>query len=150
MKLNKDNYLEVLNEKQISDETVWKGAGLSERTYLWILEKGFIEVETLERMADVIGVPVSRIAKEDSFGVDENTIEFTKDAKRATVTFSQGRYCTKVKKLAQSHPEECQIVAENKDGSICAHVPVSWVKILPPRNLSEEYKKELAERFKKE
>ena len=148
MKLNKDNYLEILREKQISDETVWKGAGLSERTYLWILDKGFIEVETLERIADVIGVHVSRIAREDSLGCDENTIKFVKDAKKATVTFSQGRYCSKIKKLSVSHPEECQILAENKDGSILAHVPVCWVKITPPKEMTEEHKQAILKNLK--
>ena len=68
----------------------------------------------------------------------ENVIEFIKDEKRATVTFSQGRYKTRIKELTKSHPEECEIVAENKDGSICAHVPVAWVKIAPVRKTSEE------------
>ena len=43
----------------------------------------------------------------------ENVIEFIKDEARATVTFSQGRYKNRVKQLAKSHPEECEIVAEN-------------------------------------
>lgn len=68
----------------------------------------------------------------------ENVIEWIKDEKRATLTISQRRTITRVKKLAQDRPEECQIVAENQDGSICAHVPVSWVKILPPKELSEK------------
>lgn len=67
----------------------------------------------------------------------ENVIEFIKGEDRATVTFSQGRYKSRVKNLAARYPEECQIVAENKDGSICAHIPVSWVKISPPREVSE-------------
>lgn len=71
-------------------------------------------------------------------GCIENVIEFLRDEKCATVTFSQGRFKTKIRKLAESHPEECQIVAENKDGSICAHVPVNWVKISPPRVLSDK------------
>ena len=71
-------------------------------------------------------------------GCIENVIEFIKDEKRATVTFSQGRFKTKIRKLAESHPEECQIVAENKDGSICAHVPVNWVKISPVKQMSEK------------
>lgn len=67
----------------------------------------------------------------------ENVIEFLVDQERATVTFSQGRYKTRIGKLAAGHPEDCQIVAENRDGSLCAHVPVSWVKISPPAMRSE-------------
>lgn len=68
----------------------------------------------------------------------ENVIEFIRDEKRATVTFSQGRYKTRIRELAKRYPEECQIVAENQDGSICAHIPVAWVKVGPPRTVSEE------------
>ena len=53
----------------------------------------------------------------------ENVIEFLKDAKTATVTFSQGRYISKIKKLAEKHPDEVEIIAVNKN-SIMAHIPV--------------------------
>lgn len=76
----------------------------------------------------------------------ENVIEFIRDEKRATVAFSQGRYKTRIRELAKSYPEECQIVAENEDGSICAHIPVDWVRINPGKNLTEEQKEQLAER----
>ena len=62
----------------------------------------------------------------------ENVIEWLRDEKRATLSLSQRRTISRVKQLAEQYPEECQIVAENKDGSVCAHVPVSWVKISPP------------------
>ena len=62
----------------------------------------------------------------------ENVIEFLENQQQATVTVSQGRYKTRIRKLAEARPEECQIVAENKDGSICAHIPTTWVRIAPP------------------
>lgn len=71
------------------------------------------------------------------YGCNENVIEFIKDEKRAMVTFTQGRYKGRIRKLAKSHPEECQIVAENQDGSMCAHIPVEWVKISPTKVVSE-------------
>ncbi len=79
-------------------------------------------------------------------GCIENVIEFLLNGKTATVTFSQGRYKTCIRKLAQSHPEECEIVAENKDGSICAHIPVEWVKIKPTVILTDAEKERRAER----
>lgn len=75
----------------------------------------------------------------------ENVIEFLLNEKTATVTFSQGRYKTRIRELAKSHPEECEIVAENKDGSMCAHVPVAWIRINPTIELSENEKKRRAE-----
>lgn len=75
----------------------------------------------------------------------ENVIEFLNGQKRATVTLSQGRYKTKVEKLAKERPDECKILARNLDGTILAHVPTSWVKISPPRKveMSEDRKEEL-------
>lgn len=79
----------------------------------------------------------------------ENAIEFYKGDKRATVSFTTERFKTRVKDLAEKYPDECQIVAENLDGSICAYIPVRWIKISPPksRDLTEEQKKEIAERL---
>ena len=71
----------------------------------------------------------------------ENMIEFLQNEERATVTFSQGRYKTRIGKLAK----ECQIVAENPDGSLCAHIPVAWIKINPGYQLTEEQKEQKAE-----
>lgn len=77
----------------------------------------------------------------------ENVIEFLENQERATVTFSQGRYKTRILNLAKQRPEECQIVAENKDGSLCAHIPTSWVKISPPAARSEEQREKARERM---
>lgn len=77
----------------------------------------------------------------------ENVIEFLENQERATVTFSQGRYKNRIKRLATERPGECQIMAENPDCSLCAHIPVEWVKIIPPRQLSEEQRKAIAERL---
>ena len=58
-------------------------------------------------------------------GCNENAIEFMTNGTKATLTFSQGRYKSVIRKLAEKHPDDCQIVADNEDGSICAHVPVA-------------------------
>lgn len=75
----------------------------------------------------------------------ENVIEFLKDQQTATVTFSQGRYKTRIRKLAKRYPEECQITVENRDGSIVAHIPVEWIRINPRKELTEEQKKQRAD-----
>ena len=79
----------------------------------------------------------------------ENVIEFLNGQKRATVTLSQGRYKTKVEKLAKERPDECKILARNPDGTILAHVPTSWVKISPPRKveMSEDRKEQLRQQL---
>lgn len=73
-------------------------------------------------------------------GCRENVIEWITDSKRVTLTLSQRRMITKVERYAKENPDECQITYRNSDGSICAHVPVDWVKISPKRKvtMSEE------------
>lgn len=81
--------------------------------------------------------------------MNDNVIEFLKNEDTATVTFSQGRYITKIKKLAEKYPDECEIVAENKDGSIMTHIPVRWILISNrSRDLSEEERQVIADRLR--
>lgn len=77
--------------------------------------------------------------------MNENVIEFLRDAECATVTFTQGRFKNKIRELAKEYPGECEIVCENDDGSMVAHIPTSWVRVRPPRivDITEERKEEL-------
>ena len=50
-------------------------------------------------------------------GCNENVIEFMTNDTRATLSFSQGRYKSVIRKLAEKHPDDCQIVADNEDGN---------------------------------
>ena len=74
----------------------------------------------------------------------ENAIEFLNGDDKATVSFNKQKYITKIKKLASSRPDEVEIAAENEDGSICAHVPVGWIKIVPKRKYSDEERAEMS------
>lgn len=141
MRINVEKYRSIADTKQITDEQVRRNTGLSEKTFTWIMENRFIEVGTLETIADAIGCSLQDIAAEDSTSNNENAIEWLKDAKTALVTLTQGRYITKIKKYTQSNPKECKVLTENADGSICARIPISWVKISPPREVSEEQRK---------
>lgn len=76
----------------------------------------------------------------------ENVIEFERGSKTATVTFCQGRYISRIKKLAERFPDEVEIISDGK--SIVAHIPSKWVKVNPPKqvDISDERREELAER----
>lgn len=148
MRLNVSNYLDILSKKQLTDEYVQKATGLSKMTYLWILKRGFIECSTLERIADAVGCPVEDILSPDYEGYAENVIEWVKDDKRATLSLSQRRTITRIKELAEKYPDKCEILAEDKDGSLYAHIPVEWVRINPGMNLTDEQKAERAKRLK--
>lgn len=68
----------------------------------------------------------------------ENEIEFLNNQKVATVTLSQGRYISKVRRLAGKYPDEVKIVTENQDGSIVAHIPTSYIKISRSKRTASE------------
>ena len=91
----------------------------------------------------------NKVEKERNYDVNnENAISWIRGNKIATVTFSQGRYISKIKKLSEKFPDDVQIVAENKDGSIVAHIPVSYIKInRSARELTDEEKKAIAKRL---
>ena len=80
----------------------------------------------------------------------DHAIEWTwngKDA-TATVTFPAGRFRTKIEKLAAEHPEDVTIRYRNNDGSIVATIPVRYIKISAPRQMSDEQKEICAERLR--
>ena len=111
--------------------------GLYQKSFQWIVKEGFASEDAAERIADAVGLTVGEILLPEITGNVKNVIEFVKDSERAAVAFCQGRYKSRIKKLAAERPEECEILAENKDGTLLAHIPVEWVKISPPAARSE-------------
>lgn len=79
----------------------------------------------------------------------ENNIEFLRNQQTATVCFSQGRFINKIKSLKEKYPDDVNIIVENTDGSIVAHIPTKWVKIMPPRqvDITDERREELRQRM---
>lgn len=77
----------------------------------------------------------------------ENVIEWYTGSDTVTVTLTQQKHINKVRKLAETD-SRVVIIAENEDGSICAHLPLSFIKISAPRQMSEEQKTLNAERLK--
>lgn len=83
----------------------------------------------------------------DDFG-NENVIEWISGDKKASLGLSQKRWVNRLKKLAEAHPESVDIY-ENTDGSIFAYVPLSWIKVSPPRQMTDEQKQKAGERMRK-
>ena len=97
----------------------------------------------------------SELEKDVTYESDcENCVEWIRDSDVATVTFCQGRYITKIEKLAERFPDDVQIVHRNYNrggtvSSIVAHIPVSYIKINnSKRNLTDEEREELSKRAK--
>lgn len=80
--------------------------------------------------------------------MNENVIEWLTNDSEVTVTLSQRKYITKVKKLQEKYPDEVRIVVENKDGSVVAKLPIKYIKISAPRKVSEEQRDQARERLK--
>lgn len=137
MKVNRKKALQIMEDQGIDAQIISTRTGLYPRSVKWILDNGDASEEAVERIADCLGVPAGEILAPEPLGVNENVIEFLKDQERATVTFSQGRYKTVIERLAERFPDECQVVARNKDGSLLAHVPTEWVKIRPNKEITE-------------
>lgn len=148
MRLNGKKVIEIMGTKNLTAETICQRTGLFEKSLQWILDSGYASDDAMCRIADAIGAEVKEIALLDMIGSVENGIEFVKGSDRATVSFSQGRYISRIRKLAAGFPDKCKILAENEDGSICAHIPVAWVKISPPAARNEQQREQARERMK--
>ena len=77
----------------------------------------------------------------------ENCIEWIEGDTRVTVTTYRKSFKRKLKAYSEENPEEVQIIKENQDGSICAHIPTYYVRIAPKKRVSEERRQELREQF---
>lgn len=81
--------------------------------------------------------------------MNEFAIEWTKDRDFATVTAPSGTALkNKLMRYAEEKPD-VTVVAINTDGSAVFHVPVSYIKVSPPRRVSEEQREAMGERAKK-
>ena len=71
----------------------------------------------------------------------------------AWMSTDERKWITKIRKLAEQHPDECIIMKQPEDngGFIYVKYPQSWVKVAPPvkRNLTDEQREALSERFKR-
>lgn len=81
----------------------------------------------------------------DLLRVRETVFEHEEGRDTATITAAEQWSVNRLKKLAVEHPEDVQIY-ENKDGSIFAHVPWKWMKLVPPPTYTDEQKEKMRER----
>lgn len=74
----------------------------------------------------------------------ENMIEFISGTRTATVTFTNQKHINRIKKLYEERGDEFKYLKENTDGSVCAKIPLKWIKINPGskegRTMTEEQK----------
>ena len=80
----------------------------------------------------------------------ENGVEWLNGQDTVTFSFSQKKFINKVRALAEKFPDEVKIYAENNDGSITGNLPLKFVKISAPRQVSmdDERRAILSQRMK--
>lgn len=59
----------------------------------------------------------------------ENMIEFISGTRTATVTFTNKKHINRIKKLYEERKDAFKYFVENPDGSVCAKLPLKWIKI---------------------
>ena len=59
----------------------------------------------------------------------ENMIEFISGTRTATVTFTNQKHINRIKKLYEERKDDFKYFKENTDGSVCAKIPLKWIKI---------------------
>lgn len=82
--------------------------------------------------------------------MNEFCIEWIKGTDYAGVTVPSGTALkSKLMRYAERRSDEVRVMAENEDGSAFFHIPISYIKVSPPRKVSEEQKQAAGERFRK-
>ena len=75
---------------------------------------------------------------------NENCIEFLSGERSAVVSFTNRKHINRIKKLYEERKDDFKYFHENADGSICAKIPLKWVKLNPGskngRVMTEEQK----------
>lgn len=80
--------------------------------------------------------------------MDEFVIEWIRGDTMAAITApNSSRLKGRLLKLVEEHPDECD-VRINRDGSVFGHVPIKYVKLHAPRELSDEARAAKSERMR--
>lgn len=92
------------------------------------------------------------MAKKKFNEIREFNVNWTDDWDMVSVTMYEKKYMNQINKLAEKHPDEIRIVAENKDGIMVAHLPKKFVHVSfserTKREMNEDQRAAAAERLK--
>ena len=82
--------------------------------------------------------------------MNEFCIEWIKGNDYAGITVPSGTALkSKLMRYAQERPDEVKVMVENSDGSAFFHVPINYIKVSPPRKVSEAQREAARERFRR-
>lgn len=82
---------------------------------------------------------------------NETACDYLSCDKQATFCSSEIKWINKILKLAEQYPDEVeiQVMPEDNQGMILAHIPKRWFKIAPPRksNMTAEQREAMVQRL---
>ena len=82
--------------------------------------------------------------------MNEFCIEWIKGNDYAGVTVPSGTALkSKLMRYVEERPDEVKVMSVNSDGSAFFHIPINYVKVSPPRKVSDEQREAAGERFRK-
>jgi hypothetical protein len=83
----------------------------------------------------------------------ENCIEFITGERFCVCTFTNRKHINRIKKIYEDRKDEFKYLHENPDGSVCAKIPLRWIKVNPGskegRTMTEEQREAARQRFAK-
>ena len=81
----------------------------------------------------------------------ETSVGYISDEDYASFCSSEKKWINKMLRLHEQRPNEVEIICmpEDNEGTLFCHVPKSWLKISPPRqvNYTDEQRAAMAERL---
>lgn len=82
----------------------------------------------------------------ESYGDDSLIIDFQNNVKMCTVSLCRKKWINYLEECAKKYPEEVQIRYRNTNGSIVAYMPISYLRIRRPREITEEQREIMRQR----
>ncbi len=76
--------------------------------------------------------------------LEQETIFLMNEQEKTAIIFTYNKaYQKKLEELCKRYPEKVILQQQNKDGAFTYIVPKNWLKIYPPRQISEKRKQTL-------
>lgn len=76
--------------------------------------------------------------------MSETVFEHIRGNDTFTVTAAEPWSVGMIRRLQAKHPDQVKIVCTNQDGSLLAHLPFEWMRIVPKKRVSPDLAKNLS------
>ena len=76
--------------------------------------------------------------------MSETVFEHIRGNDTFTVTAAEPWSVGMIRRLQAKHPDQVKIICTNQDGSLLAHLPFEWMRIVPKKRVSPDLAKNLS------